>query len=74
MTQTVADRAAANVRAEMARRGLQQVHVAGQLGLTRSAFSRRFRGHIPFSVVELETLASLLDVSLESLLGDPVAA
>jgi len=61
---------ASNIRAELARRGITQIEVAEALGITLSAASRRIRGRIPISAVELKQFAELLGVSADSLLTE----
>ena len=58
----------ANVRAEIARRGMTQAEVAAAMGVSQSQFSKRLRGTIPFNINELSTIATLLDVPLGDLL------
>lgn len=67
-------RPAANVRAEMARRGIRQTLLAEHLGLSQAAVSRRVNGQTPFDVDELIKVAALLGVPAAALLGDDVAA
>lgn len=57
---------AANVRAEMARRGLNQEDVGNILDIHRQGISRRLNGEVPFRVPELEKLATVfgIDVSV----------
>lgn len=58
----------ANVRAEMARRGVSQAKLAAALGLSQPSISARLRGVTPFDVDELHAVADFLDVSAASLL------
>lgn len=60
----------ANIRAEATRRGKNQTHIAGLLGITRQAVSRRFAGHVDFRLAELEKIADYLGVSVADLLND----
>jgi transcriptional regulator with XRE-family HTH domain len=55
-------RIGANVRAEMARRGLTQEQVAPAAGLSQSKLSRRLTGRYPFMAEELDAIADLLGV------------
>lgn len=73
MSTTPSLAAAANVRAEVARRNITQVQIAAALGLPQSGVSRRMKGTVPFSLDELSAMAALLDVPLSDLL-DGVAA
>lgn len=58
----------ANVRAEMARRGVTQAKLAAALGLSQPSVSARLRGVTPFDVDELHTVADFLGVPLSDLL------
>jgi len=53
---------AATVRAELARRDLNQWDLAGALGLNRTGASRRLRGEVPFDTDELAAIGGLLDM------------
>jgi transcriptional regulator with XRE-family HTH domain len=55
---------AANVRAEMARRGKSQADIGSLLGITRQAISRRLLGHVAFDADDLATIATYLNVSV----------
>lgn len=59
----------ANVRAEMARRRVDQAYVAGLLGLSRGAVSDRLRGRSRLRVDELQKIAADFNVPLEQLLA-----
>ena len=74
MTDLPAQRVAATVRAEMARRRVTQDQVAQRLGLSQSAVSRRLGGHLPFDVAELSAVAEILGVTPASLLDDVAVA
>lgn len=52
----------ANVRAEMARRRVHQRQVADVLGISQPQVSERLQGRVAFDVVEIEKLATFLDV------------
>lgn len=58
----------ANVRAEMARRGLSQAALAKRLGVSQTAISKRLRGETPLDINELLQIAGALDVPLDVLL------
>ena len=60
----------ANVRAEMARRGLTQTALADRLHISQTQVSARLRGRVPFDVNELTRVAEVLGVSLSTLLPD----
>lgn len=57
----------ANVRGEMARKGINQTAMADALGVSQAAVSARLRGVTPFDINELATIARLLDVTVERL-------
>jgi len=60
---------AANVRAALAYRGLDQATLAPVIGRSESAVSTRLRGIANFRVDELEAIAAFLQVPLEQLLA-----
>jgi transcriptional regulator with XRE-family HTH domain len=74
MAQTPAIQTGANVRAEMARRGVTQQTLAAHLNLPQSAVSNRLRGKTAFNVNELAAAAAFLGVPLSALLPVEVAA
>lgn len=53
----------------MARRGVTQMTVARQLGLSQAAVSHRLRGSTPVNVNELTALAQYFDVPAATLLA-----
>ena len=74
-------RVAANVRAELARRGIPRSALAQQLGLSTSALSRRLDCRVPFSIDEVwDAGAAIALLSGDegftpiSLVGEAVAA
>lgn len=73
MTDTPAQRIGANVRAEMARRGISQVAIASKLGLPQTSVSKRLRGEVAFNVDELAAVADHLSVPLAALLAEQPA-
>lgn len=62
MVGTFAQRIAAAVRAETARRRVSQQSLASKVGMTQPALSRRMNGHVQFSPEELLAVAQALDV------------
>ena len=66
-TKSTAERIAANVRAEAARRQVTQAALAAHLGLTQPGMSRRMLGRVPFSAAELVSVTELLGTSLDDL-------
>ena len=51
-----------NIRAELARRGLRQEHLAEHLGITQAAVSMKLRDERPIADKELVAIAEFLDV------------
>lgn len=74
MTTTPTAATGANVRGEMARKGVTQVKLAHALGISQAAVSARLRGQTPFDINELAQIARLLDVSIERLIEGVMAA
>ena len=66
---TLTDHIAGEIRAEMARRRLNQTRMAERLGMSQAAFSRALNGKAPMTVQCLEDVARVLDVPLSSLLA-----
>ena len=64
----------ANVRAEIARRGMSQATLAQVIGVSQSQFSKRLRGVIAFDINELSAIAKALDIPLADLLPKEPAA
>lgn len=72
--QTATAQAGANVRAEIARRGVSQAEVSRAIGVSQSQFSKRLRGFIAFDINELAAIAQVLDVPLTDLIPRDRAA
>lgn len=70
-TDSLAMVVAANVRAEVARRGLDQIDVAQALGVSRTWINARWRAHRPFSLADLELVARFLGMDPADLLAAP---
>lgn len=70
---TTAERTGANVRAEMARRGLSQIELAQQLGMSQSMLSYRLSGKTVFNIDELTRVAAALEVPLTALVAEQPA-
>ena len=64
---TTRDVVAANVRAEAARAGFNQVRLGQRLGISQGAITKRWRGERPWQLEELDSLASALGVSVVDL-------
>ena len=64
---TTRDVVAANVRAEAARRGYNQVKLGKTLGISQGAITKRWRGERPWQLEELDSLASALGISVVDL-------
>lgn len=60
---------AAMVRAALLRSGKSQAALARELDVTEHYLSRRMRGEVPFSAVELATIAEVLGVRVEAFYG-----
>lgn len=63
-------RVAAEIRAAMAREGIQQKELAAHLGISNQAASQLYRGIVPFSIDRLDAMADWLNVRITDLLGD----
>ncbi|WP_413466876.1 helix-turn-helix domain-containing protein [Gordonia sp. WA4-43] len=50
--------------------GITQQQAADALFMSQSAFSRRYLGRVEFRASELQTLATLLDVTVADLVAD----
>lgn len=64
----------ANIKAEMARRGVRQAALAAALGLSQPQVSARLRGVVPFNVNELHAVSEFLGVPVTTLLEGAGAA
>lgn len=64
---TTRDVVAANVRAEAARAGFNQVRLGKRLGISQGAITKRWRGERPWQLEELDNLATALGVSVVDL-------
>ena len=67
MSNTPGVQVGANVRAEMARRGITQTQLAEQIGRSQPQLSKRLTGAIPFDINELTAVADALSVPIEKL-------
>lgn len=65
---------AANVRAEMARRGTTQLQIAALLDTSRESVRRRLHGTVTFRIDELQKIAQYLDIPLLDLVDDEKAS
>ena len=70
MPETLSGRVAANLRAELARRGLTQEAFADQAGVHRTTMTRMLSGSTSIDLDRLDQLARLLDVEPSKLLND----
>jgi transcriptional regulator with XRE-family HTH domain len=59
----------ANVRAEMARRGIAQVTISQVIGISQRQISDRLLGRVGFEAKELLQIAQHLEVPLERLMS-----
>lgn len=63
------ERVAGALRAEMARRKVSQSQLAGHLGMSQMAVSRRVSGETPLDIAELFAAADYLGVPVTALLA-----
>lgn len=70
MTDTLNSRAAANIRAELARRRITQEEFAERVGLGRSTLTQTLTGETRITLDRLELIATALDVEPAKLLND----
>lgn len=73
MPQSLAERVAGEVRAEMARQHVSQSEVAQKLGVTQQTLSKRLIGLRPIDLAELEQLAAVLGVPVTQFLNGAAA-
>lgn len=73
MAPTLSSTTGANIRAELARRGLPQRSLARHLGLSTTVISKRLSGATPIDVNELEVIAEFLGMTVAELLGKDAA-
>lgn len=74
MEQSISDRVAAEVRAEIARQGLTRASVAAKLGWTDQRFSLRMTGRVALSVAEMVIIADTLGVPAAQFVPTPARA
>ena len=60
--QSFAQVVAANIRAEAARRGYNQLALAGELGVSRTWVNSRWYGRRPWQLEDVERVADLFDL------------
>lgn len=70
MTDTLNGRAAANIRAELARRRITQEEFAERIGMGRTAVTAMLAGQTAITLPKLERIADALDVEPSKLLND----
>lgn len=63
---------AAEVRAVMGRRRVNQTQLARRLDMSQAALSRRLGGETPFDVVELTRIAIVLNTTMHELIPESV--
>lgn len=64
---------ASTIRFESARRGLSQMQIASEVGLSRAAVSARFRGRTPWTLDQVGLLALLFGCDAAVLVTEPRA-
>ena len=62
---------AANIRAEAARRGINQSQLGARLGMTKVSMSDRFRCRTPWTLDEVSAVAALFGMPVDALLARP---
>lgn len=72
--QATALRVAAEVRAEVARQGVNRQGIAEQLGMSEARLSLRMNGHVEWKVSELLAVAEVLNVPVSKFLPAAVPA
>ena len=71
MTATPSARALnSTIKAEMARRDINQTRLAAIVGVTQTQVSARLRGTIEWRVSELQTIAAAFDMPVADLIPD----
>lgn len=60
--ETLADVVSRNIRTLMALRGISQIRLADEVGISQTGVSKRLRGVTPFDLNDLERIAQVLDV------------
>ena len=70
MADTLNSRAAANVRAELARRRITQEEFADKLGVGRTTLTTLLAGETKMTLDRLESIAAALEVEPAKLLND----
>lgn len=68
-TETLRNRVATEVRAELGRQRRSQSWLARQAGMGQTAVSRRLIGEVPMDLDELERFSSILNVPISRFLG-----
>lgn len=70
MTDTLNGRAAANIRAELARRQMTQEQLADQIGMGRTAVTAMLANQTGITLTKLERIAGLFGIEPAKLLND----
>jgi transcriptional regulator with XRE-family HTH domain len=70
MRNSVRERVAGAVRAEIARQRLSRLDLARAIGVSRATVDRRLAGEQDFTVTELQDAADFLGVRAADLLGE----
>jgi len=69
MTSTPTVQTGANVRAEMARKGISQAALGTAVSISQPGLSKRLRGATPFDINEIVRISIYLGVPLDQLLS-----
>lgn len=70
MNGTKTQQAAANVRAELARRRMSAQTLATGVDMNRQTLGRRLSGYSPFTIDELDWIADFFGVSIVALIAE----
>lgn len=68
--ETLTARLGREIRALMAREGINQVQMSHVLGIPQSSVSKRLRGGTPWDVTELDTVARRFRTSVAAIIAD----
>ena len=74
MTTSPAVRVANEVRVALTRLHMSQAALAEQIGMPKSALSRRLTGEKPFDINEITKVADVLGVPLDQLVADRIVS
>lgn len=58
-----------NLKAEMARAGLNSTQMAEKIGITKQGFSQKISGQANWNIAEMQKIQEILDNKLEQMLS-----